>query len=65
MSSLGLILFTALCDVGNALELLRDSYTPMTDQWLWHTEILGMLDAAVDMLVESSGLGGEDDACEL
>jgi hypothetical protein len=59
---LALTLFHALCDVGNALEYLRGTYQPMTDEWLWHTEVLGMLDAAVDMLVESQGLGGADDA---
>ena len=63
MSSLGLTLFTALCNVGNALEAIRDLYPPASDDWLWHTELLGMLDAAVDILVESQGLGGQDDAC--
>jgi len=60
--STGLALFQQLCDVGNALEMLRDMYVPESDQWLFHTEVLGMLDEAVDMLVHSQGLGGEDDA---
>ena len=56
-----LTLFHQLCDVGNALEGLRDMYVPESDQWLWHTEVLGILDAAVDLLVRSTGLGGSDD----
>ena len=62
MASTGLLLFQALCDVGNALEALRDTYVPESDQWLWHTEVLGLLDASVDLLVHSAGLGGADDA---
>lgn len=60
--STALALFQHLCDVGNALEMLRDMYVPESDQWLFHTEVLGMLDEAVDMLVHSQGLGGADDA---
>ena len=65
MNSLGLTLFRQLCDVGNALEMLRDMYVPESDQWLWHTEVLAMLDATVDMLVGSDGIDDEDgrDAC--
>jgi hypothetical protein len=59
--SLSLALFDSLCDVGNALEALRDMYVPESDQWIWHTEVLGLLDMAVDLLVESNGLGGSDD----
>lgn len=59
--SRALCLYTALCEVGNALELLRDTYTPASDGWLWHTEVLGLLDEAIDGLVRSSGLGGDDD----
>lgn len=59
--SLALALFADLCTVGNALERLRDTYAPMTDQWLWHTEVLGLLDEAIDTLVHSQGLGGTDD----
>jgi len=59
--SLALALFADLCTVGNALERLRDTYAPMTDQWLWHTEVLGLLDEAIDTLVRSQGLGGADD----
>lgn len=59
--SLGLQLFTALCEVGNALEQVRDTYEVMTDQWLWHTEVLGLLDASIDMLVYSNGIDDEDD----
>jgi hypothetical protein len=59
--STALALFDSLCDVGNALEALRDMYVPESDQWIWHTEVLGLLDLAVDLLVESNGLGGDDD----
>ena len=59
--SLALALFADLCTVGNALERLRDTYAPMTDQWLWHTEVLGLLDEAIETLVQSQGLGGVDD----
>ena len=60
--SLALALFEHLCQVGNALEMLRDMYHPSTDAWLFHTEVLGMLDEVVDMLVRSQGIGGTDDA---
>lgn len=56
MSSLGLTLFQSLCDVGNALEWLRDTHDPATDAWLFHTEVLAMLDEVVDLLVDSEGL---------
>lgn len=59
--SRALCLFQRLVVVGNALEQIRDTYAPMTDQWLWHTEVLGMLDEAIDDLVHSQGLGGDDD----
>ena len=60
--SLALALFTSLCEVGNALAHVRDTYPVMTDEWLWHTEVLGMLDACIDTLMLSQGLGGADDA---
>lgn len=60
MSSVGLVLFHQLCEVGNALEWLRETYTPLTDEWLWHTEVLGLLDEAIDTLVESSGLSCDE-----
>jgi hypothetical protein len=58
--STGLCLFKKLCEVGNALEGLRDMYTPGTDQWLFHTEALAMLDEVVDLLVDSAGIDDED-----
>jgi hypothetical protein len=61
MNDVALTLYYELCDVGNALELLRDTYSPASEQWLWHTELLGMLDAAIDRLVRSSGLDEESD----
>ena len=61
MSSVGLTLFQHLVEVGNALEMLRDMYVPESDQWLWHTEVLGLLDSVIDMLVHSQGIGGSDD----
>ena len=57
--SVALTLFENLCLVGNALEAIRDSYPPMTDQWLWHTEVLGLLDETIDTLVHSEGLEGD------
>jgi hypothetical protein len=56
VNSLGLELFHRLCAVGDALQALRDLYAPSADEWLWHTELLGQLDAAIDMLVYSGGL---------
>jgi hypothetical protein len=56
-----LTLFKALCEVGNVLEALREMYLPESDQWLWHTEVIGLLDVAIDDLVNSQGLGGVDD----
>lgn len=61
MNSIGLMLFRKLCDVGNALELLRDMYAPASDQWVWHTELLGILDAAIDTLVDSTGIDDDGD----
>ena len=61
MNSTGLLLFQHLVEVGNALEMLRDTYVPESDQWLWHTEVLGLLDSVIDILVHSQGLGGDDD----
>lgn len=58
--SVALALFTALCEVGNALEMLRDMYVPESDQWLWHTEVLAILDETIDLLVHSEGLEGDD-----
>jgi len=60
--SVALALFERLVLVGNCLELLRDRYEPCSDDWLWSTEILGLLDEAIDDLVRSHGLGGADDA---
>jgi len=60
--SVGLTLFNALCEVGNSLERARDLYQPWSDDWLMLTEILATLDAVVDILVESAGIGGDDDA---
>jgi hypothetical protein len=64
VTDLALTLYYELCDVGNALELLRDTYCPASDAWLWHTEVLGMLDASIDRLVRSIGFDQEEeDAC--
>ena len=61
MNSTRLLLFQHLVEVGNALEMLRDMYVPESDQWLWHTEVLGLLDGVIDMLVHSQGIRGSDD----
>ena len=58
--SVALALFTALCEVGNALECYRDTYPPGSDRWTAMTEILGWLDIAVDTLVHSEGLEGDN-----
>ena len=58
--SVALALFTALCEVGNALEYYRDSYPPGSDRWTAMTEILGWLDIAVDTLVHSEGLESDN-----
>lgn len=60
--SVALALFASLCQVGNALEYYRDSYPPGSDRWTAMTEILGWLDAAVDTLVLSEGLPGDNEA---
>lgn len=60
--SVALALFDAMCHVGNSLERARDLYKPWSDDWLMLTEILAAVDAAVDILVESTGVGGADDA---
>ena len=63
MNSTGLLIFQRLCELGNALEMLRDMFVPESDQWIWHTEILAMLDETVDFLVYSDGLEDDDNAC--
>ena len=60
--SVALCLFKQLCEVGNALEALRNLHPPGSDDWTALTEILGWLDSAIDALVTSQGLGGADDA---
>ena len=62
--STALALFQAMCDVGNLLEVWRDRFPPASDDWCACTEILGTLDAAIDILVESHGIGGADDALD-
>lgn len=59
-----LVIFQALCEVGNALEWYRDSYPPGSDRWVAMTEILGWLDAAVDTLVHSGGLDDDDERAD-
>ena len=54
-------LFRQLCDVGNYLEQLRDAYQPASDKWLWHTDVLALLDSCIDMLANSNGIDDEDD----
>jgi hypothetical protein len=59
--STALALFDSLCDVGNALALLRDAQAPCSDLWCDLTCLLLCLDEAIDTLVGSHGLGGSDD----
>ena len=58
---LALSLFHALCDVGNALAHVRDTQEPCSDTWTALTCLVLQLDSAIDMLVNSQGLGGTDD----
>jgi hypothetical protein len=60
MSSIGLPLFQQLCAIGNLIEAWRDRYAPGSDEWLERTELLGMLDATIDLLVDSKGIGVDD-----
>jgi hypothetical protein len=59
--SIGLLLFDQLCAVGNALVLLRDREEPCSDRWCDLTCLILQLDATIDFLVRSRGLGGTDD----
>jgi hypothetical protein len=59
--STALALFDALCAVGNALVLLRDREEPCSDRWCDLTCLILQLDATIDFLVRSRGLGGTDD----
>jgi hypothetical protein len=59
--STALMLFEKLCDVGNAMALLRDAQAPCSDLWCDLTCLILELDGAIDTLVRSSGLGGRDD----
>ena len=59
--SKALVFFEALCEIGTGLECARERHAPGSDDWTILTEILAALDAAVDALVHSSGLGGSDD----
>ena len=61
---IALALYKAMCDVGNVLEAWRDRYTPGSDDWCAATEVLAWLDAAVDVLVRSEGLDGDNDALD-
>ena len=49
--SVALTLFHQLCDVGNALEQLRELHAPGSDDWCACTDIIIGLDAAIDTLV--------------
>jgi hypothetical protein len=60
--STALALFQALCDVGNVMEAWRDRFPPASDDWCAATEVLLSVDAMIDTLVLSNGLGGADDA---
>jgi hypothetical protein len=56
------MLFQQLCDVGNALAHVRDAQEPCSDTWTALTCIILQLDSSIDMLVNSAGIGGADDA---
>jgi len=61
-----LCLFEHLCNVGNALATYRDTYEPCSDGWAQLTCVIVSLDAAIDLLVRSSGLvcDNREDACD-
>ena len=54
--SLGLTVFHKLCDVGNALQGLRDQQPPGSDSWVGLAELVLQIDSMIDMLVDSEGL---------
>ena len=54
--SLGLIVFQKLCDVGNALQCLRDQQTPGTDAWVGLEELVQGIDRLINQVVDSEGL---------
>ena len=62
MNDLGLTLFHDLCLVGNALVAYRERFVPCSDDWTAVTCLILALDGAIDRLVGSSGLEGDDDA---
>jgi hypothetical protein len=59
--SLALQLFEDLCAIGNALAQVRDSFVLASNEWAALTCILLSLDAAIDRLVQSSGLACDDE----
>ena len=62
MSSTALTLFHRLCDVAGALECLRNAHAPASETWTQLTCLLQELDALIDLLIHSQGIGGQDDA---
>ena len=54
--SLGLAVFDKLCQVGNELEALKDVALPGSDTWCGLCELLLVIDACIDMLVDSAPL---------
>jgi hypothetical protein len=59
--SLGLDVFEHLCGTANQLERLRTDYCEGSSAWTALTQLVQALDALIDELVRSEGLG-EDDA---
>jgi hypothetical protein len=60
LMSTALTLFHSLCDIGNSLSTIRDTYEPCSDRWTQLTCLLLALDEAIDLLVHSDGLDEED-----
>jgi hypothetical protein len=54
--SIGLALFERLCLLGNALDAVRDTCEPGSDDWAALLCITLGLDEAIDLLVRSDGL---------
>jgi hypothetical protein len=61
--SMALCLFDQLCDVGNALVLLRDREEPCSDRWCDLTCLVLALDSAIDTLVRSEGFACDNEVC--
>jgi hypothetical protein len=58
--SLGLDVFEHLCATANQLERLRQDYGEGSAAWTALTQLVQALDALIDQLVGSEGLGEDE-----